>query len=200
MIKVVFFDIGNVLLRFSAREIAKKLAFGVRANPIKIARLLLSSELGDKVERGLLGSDALYELFQKELGFKGSFAAFRLLWCDHFTVDRESNAILRAVAERMPTYLLSNTNALHYEFIQKRYAFPRVVKGAILSYELQARKPEPEIYRAALKMAGVEPREAVFIDDLQKNVDGAKKVGLHAFRYVDGPRLRRDLKDLGVLQ
>jgi len=80
-----------------------------------------------------VGAEQLYALFQKELGYKGTPAQFRLLWCDHFTLDRGSYALLKKTAKNVPTYLLSNTNALHIDFIRERYEFPSVVRGAILS-------------------------------------------------------------------
>src|SRR5262245_14287201 len=132
-VRAVFFDIGNVLLRFSSKKVLARVAYAVRCHPIKLARYLWASDIGERIERGEVGGDALYELFQKELGYKGSFPQFRMLWCDHFTLDRGSYALLKRTTKQVPTYLLSNTNALHIDFIKERYEFPSLVRGAILS-------------------------------------------------------------------
>ena len=198
-VKAVFFDIGNVLLKFDAAKIVRKIAWELRANPLKIALFMRKTRLVDPIERGEISPEALYAMFQEKLGFKGDQKAFRLLWCDHFTVQRATANLLKAVAKTRKVYLLSNTNLLHYEFIRERYAFAGQVHGAVLSYELKLRKPEPEIYLAALKMAGVEPQEAVFIDDLKENVEGARKVGITALHYTGSAALKKELKDLGVL-
>jgi FMN phosphatase YigB (HAD superfamily) len=197
-VRAVFFDIGNVLLRFSSRDVLKKIAWEVRGCPIKLAKYLWHSDIGERIERGELNGAQLYELFQKELGYKGTPSQFRLLWCDHFTLDRGSYALLKKTAKNVPTYLLSNTNAMHIDFIRERYEFPSVVRGAILSHELGLRKPDPAIYRAALKMSGTKAEETVFVDDLKPNVESAKKLGLIAIRFKTADDLRRRFETLGI--
>lgn len=197
-VRAVFFDIGNVLLKFSSQEVLRRVAWEVRGNPVKLARYLWHSDIGERIERGEVTGVQLYELFQKELGYKGSPAQFRLLWCDHFTLDRGSYAVLKRTAKSVPTYLFSNTNALHFEFIRERYEFPALVRGAILSHELGLRKPDPAIYRAALDLSGTKAEETVFVDDLKLNVDAAKKLGMVAIHFKSADDLRRRFESLGL--
>jgi len=46
------------------------------------------------------------------------------------TVNREIE-LLRRIAARRPTYLLSNTNQLHYDYIRRNFDFTRVVRAAV---------------------------------------------------------------------
>ncbi|MDE2312674.1 MAG: HAD-IA family hydrolase, partial [Elusimicrobia bacterium] len=117
---------------------------------------------------------------------------------DHFSLERANYALLRQLSRSRRVYLLSNTNALHYEFIRSNYAFPKRVHGALLSYRLGLRKPEPEIYLSALRRAGVEAHEAAFIDDLKENVAGARKLGINGVLYKNPSDLRAQLSGLGV--
>ena len=198
VVRAAFFDVGNVLLRFSGRRVIAKIACAVKSHPLKLARYLWSSDIGERIERGELDGDALYALFQKELGYKGSFAQFRELWCDHFSLDRGSHAVFKAAAERVPTYLLSNTNALHFDFIRKRYAFPHQAKGSVLSHEVGLRKPDPKIYRLALDLSGTRAGETVFVDDLKVNVDSARALGMIAIQFRSAEDLRRRFEALGL--
>lgn len=198
-IRAVFFDIGNVLLKFDIPKIIRKMAWGLRSNPLRIARYLGSSELVSAIEKGRIGSRELYKRFKSELGYKDDYAAFRLFWCDHFTLDAECAEILRTVAKLRKVYLLSNTNQLHYDFIKENYAFPGHAHGAVLSYKLGLRKPEPAIYQTALKRARVRPEQAFFVDDLSENVEAAAKIGIKAWRYGGAAGLRKELQRLGVL-
>ena len=197
-IKAVFFDIGNVLLRFSNKRILRKFAWAVGRHPVKVARHIWKGRIVDRIERGEVTGEEIHGLFVSELGYKGDFEKFRTLWCDHFTLDRGSFAVLKSLSNKMPTYLLSNTNALHIEHIKERYTFPSLVKGAILSHEVRLRKPQLEIYHAALKMSGTAPEETVFIDDLEENCEGARKAGLHAIRYRGARDLKKKLAALGL--
>ncbi|MBI3553568.1 MAG: HAD family phosphatase [Elusimicrobia bacterium] len=195
----VFFDIGNVLLRVSAKQAVRRIAWAVGHHPLKVARYFFSSDIVDEIERGTIEPQELYERFRSELDYKGSFPEFNKLWCGYFRLDRKGAYALKAVAELHPTYLLSNTNYLHYEFIKSRYGFAGQVDGAVLSYELGLRKPEPAIYHAALKLAGVAPDQAVYIDDIKENVEAARKVGITAILNRPCTNLRRELSKLGVL-
>jgi putative hydrolase of the HAD superfamily len=62
------------------------------------------------------------------------------------------------------------------------------------SCELDTVKPEPEIYRHTLEKLGVEPDEALFLDDKVENVEGARAVGMHALLFRDPRTLEADLR------
>lgn len=49
----------------------------------------------------------------------------------------------------------------------------------VISSQLGITKPHQGMYETALKELGVEPEEAVFIDDSSGNCDGAKGLGIH---------------------
>jgi glucose-1-phosphatase len=198
-IKVVFFDIGNVLLRFDSGVWFAGFHKLLGRHPVRLVRLAVFGNIADRVERGKLSGREVYALLRKELDFAGSFLEFRRLWCGHFVLESETARLLRRVARRRKVFFLSNTNHLRYEFIRKRYAFVRHASGAVLSHRLGLRKPEPAIYRAALRRAGVRAGEAFFVDDLAENVEAARKVGIVSWRYTGAEALERRLTELNLL-
>jgi HAD superfamily hydrolase (TIGR01509 family) len=60
------------------------------------------------------------------------------------------------------------------------------------------KKPHREIYQIALDITHRAPDEAVFIDDRQLNLDGAKELGIHTIEFQDVGQLRSSLAALGV--
>jgi putative hydrolase of the HAD superfamily len=56
--------------------------------------------------------------------------------------------------------------------------------AVILSFEVGAAKPAPEIYRAALERLNVEPENALFVDDQAAYCDGAAALGIQAVLIV----------------
>ncbi len=63
----------------------------------------------------------------------------------------------------------------------------------VLSGEVGMVKPEPRIFEYACKQLGIEPQEALFIDDNESNCEGARAVGMQAILYESLPQTKRDL-------
>ena len=59
--------------------------------------------------------------------------------------------------------------------------------------------PDAAIYRLALDRFGLQPGEALFIDDVAANVAGARAVGMHAHQFIDASTLRVELEGYGLL-
>lgn len=198
-VDALFFDIGNVLVRFDLGGLLKDLAWAGGSSPWRTARLVWSRRLIDAVERGRLDGPALHQAVRDQTGYAGGYDDFKRLWSGHFRLDAAAAGLFRRAARRRPAYLLSNTNALHWDHIRHRYAFAREAKGALLSCELGLRKPERAIYEAAAAAAGVPAGRCLFIDDLKENVRGAEAAGMRALRFRGAARLERELRSLGVL-
>ncbi len=55
------------------------------------------------------------------------------------------------------------------------------------------RKPDPAIYRLACRRIGVEPREAVFLDDIGSNLKSARALGMTTIKVDDPDRALAEL-------
>lgn len=84
------------------------------------------------------------------------------------------------------TYMLSNTNDLHWRYISTRcfggegLGLEDCFDGVFLSHEMRLAKPDAEIYRRMLETLGVRAEDCWFVDDAQVNVEAARKEGLQA--------------------
>jgi putative hydrolase of the HAD superfamily len=68
--------------------------------------------------------------------------------------------------------------------------------ATVISGEVGLHKPQPEIYRLACERLGVEPDDAVFVDDLRENCAGAAAVGMAAVLHRDSERTIAELERL----
>lgn len=96
-------------------------------------------------------------------------------------------------------YLLSNASAdfyLHREGIPALSLFD----GVLISADYKLLKPEKEIYEALYEKFNLKPEECFFIDDVQKNIDGARATGMdgHCYYHGDIEILKKDLISKGV--
>jgi epoxide hydrolase-like predicted phosphatase len=74
----------------------------------------------------------------------------------------------------------------------------RKFDNVVISCDVGVRKPYPDIYRIMLKRLNLLAKNCVFIDNLQRNLAPAKKLGIHTILFKNNKQVFRDLKDLGV--
>jgi putative hydrolase of the HAD superfamily len=109
---------------------------------------------------------------------------------------------LRAAGYR--TAILSNLPRPLGEELRATPGFLDHFDHVTFSYELGKVKPQPEIYLDAIQGLGVEPSEALFLDDRPDNVEGALAVGMPALLYstwedfVAGGRAHYGLPEPGL--
>lgn len=100
-------------------------------------------------------------------------------------------------AAGLRTAILSNMGAEVLAHMRANFAWLDTFDHLTWSCELDMLKPEPEIYQHTLDKLGVRAEEALFLDDREENVEGARRVGLHALLFRDVATLRDDLAQAG---
>ena len=88
------------------------------------------------------------------------------------------------------------------DFHERKAGIPALsfFDGFIISAEHKLLKPEKEIYEALYEKFSLKPEECFFIDDVQKNIDGARATGMdgHCYYHGDLEILKKDLISKGV--
>jgi len=111
-----------------------------------------------------------------------------------------SVAILTELRERgTPLYALTNFSAETYPPAFARFEFLRWFRGVVVSGDVKAIKPDPEIFHALLDTYAIDPHRAVFIDDVPINAHAAKALGIHGIHFTTPDALRAELVALGLL-
>jgi putative hydrolase of the HAD superfamily len=73
-----------------------------------------------------------------------------------------------------------------------RHLFPELFDVVVISSEVGMRKPEERIFRHTAALLELEPRECVFIDDIEANVAAAEAIGLVGLHHREpGPTAER---------
>jgi putative hydrolase of the HAD superfamily len=102
--------------------------------------------------------------------------------------------LLLRLSERYDLYMLSNNNGITIVKARKMFEelgapIEKVFIKCFLSYEMKALKPSAEFYRTVMDQIGLPADQMLFIDDSQRNVDGALAAGLPAVYYQPGTDL-----------
>jgi 2-haloacid dehalogenase len=70
----------------------------------------------------------------------------------------------------------------------------------VLSGEEKVIKPDPRIFEVLLERAGRRASECLFVDDSERNVAAARRLGFDAVRFETPERLREALVSRGILE
>jgi epoxide hydrolase-like predicted phosphatase len=68
--------------------------------------------------------------------------------------------------------------------------------GVVISGEEGFRKPDPRMYELGAARVGAEPRECVFVDDLEFNLPPARELGMAVVHHVDAGTTLAELRRL----
>jgi len=105
----------------------------------------------------------------------------------------EVNDVLEKLHGRFQLAVISNFDG-RLRVILEHLAVSKFSSHVFLSSELGADKPDPEIYRRALRLSGTPPNETLHVgDDPERDWKGATAAGLSIFRIE---RPRNSLRDL----
>lgn len=110
----------------------------------------------------------------------------------------EVTEVLAALQDRFDLSVISNFDG-RLRMILEHLGITKFFTHVFLSSELGADKPDPEIYRRALRLSGTQPNETLHAgDDPERDWRGAAGAGLSIFRLERPKNSLRDL--LAVLQ
>ena len=208
--KVLYFDLGKVLLEFSHEQMCAQMAEVSESTPDVVWKALFGNEdcraAQIQYETGHLTTDEFFDHFCRATGTSPDRKRLADAVCDIFSPIEPMWDLARSLAaagNRLA--ILSNTNQLQWDFIADG-RFPILAVGqpvsafdwAILSYEVGSMKPDRAIYDAAIQRAGVAADEVFFTDDRLENVEGARAVGIDAVQFVDCKGLISQLRERGV--
>ena len=197
-ITTVFFDLGGVLLELQPEKTINYLA---ERSGLDRETVENSFPLEDyyQFERGVMDESRFFRLWQDALGGTDlSLADFYIAWVNLIGRELATSTILTKIKPYYQVWLLSNTNDHHIRYQTPKHPFFDQVDGKIFSYLEGCRKPEPEIFNLALERSGATPGESLFIDDMQVNVDQARKMGITTIHFTTPEELEIELKLLGL--
>jgi putative hydrolase of the HAD superfamily len=177
-ISAVCFDLGKVLLHFDWQLMLERIAKKSPLTPAQMTGLLSADGRILEYETGAITSARFFSHLKKQLQFRGTTRELRAAFSEIFTPLPEHIALAAMLAPHYPLAIISNTNEAHILHAEAMYSFFSLFPVRIYSHQVRTMKPRREIYDAALAaLGGVDPQEALLIDDLETNILGASKIG-----------------------
>jgi 2-haloacid dehalogenase len=196
MIHNVVFDIGGVLVRLRYQPFVRYLQ-DAGVDLVDLPAWLATIDL-DAHERGEVPGAEILARIAASAASPLDPGELEHRWLDMFERSDEMFELAAGLMGEYRVYLLSNIGDLHWRHLDQQYGIGGVGHGAVASFRVGAVKPSAAIYREAERRFGLDPAATVFIDDLKRNVAGARDRGWKAIHHVDPAGTRRELSALGI--
>jgi putative hydrolase of the HAD superfamily len=199
-IRAVLWDFGGTITT-SPFEAFNRLE-AERGLPVDFLRGLNATNHHDnawaKMERSEVGLDEFCTLYEAEaLGAGHTIDAREVLACLGGDLRPDMVRALYAIKERglVQAMLTNNFSPMDRGNGDPRTSLLDVFDVIVESSRVGVRKPQPEFYAIACEQAGVEPSEAVFLDDLGVNLKPARELGMTTIKVLDPSVALRELED-----
>ena len=193
-IKNLIFDFGGVIHDIRYENIADSFASHGVTNMDKFYSKDYQTTEMDLFEKGQLSTSQFRDYLRQATGMPFSDQTLdEIVNAVLIDVPRERVELLMRLRKKYRTFLFSNTNQINYDCfttrLMKKFGFDIFSKcfdKAYFSHQMHCRKPDPDGFRIIIEEQHLQPDETVFIDDIAKNLDGAKAVGIHGLHLAHG--------------
>ena len=196
-IKAVIWDLGGVLLRTADLSSRQALADRLGKPRHELENLVFSGDSGDRAQLGEISADEHWENIRRALALDAAgIDEFRRQFWEGDQLDVELVDHIRSLRGRYKTGLLSNAFSDLRQVVTSLLNFSDAFDDMVISAELHLVKPDARIYQVALRRLGAEPEEAIFIDDMLRNVEGARSQGMNAIHFRQRAQALAELEEL----
>jgi 2-haloacid dehalogenase len=198
---VAIFDLGGVLLDWNPRHLYRKLFAGNEAAMEQFLTTVCTTEWNECQDAGRTFAEGLNALLPTHADKIELIEAFGRRFDEMIAgpIDGAVDILAEVKQRGAPVYAISNWSAETFPPQMSRFPFLSWFDGIVISGREGVIKPDPRIFRILCERYGVEPRSAVFIDDVARNARAASALGIHGIHFRSAEQLRRELVAAGIL-
>ena len=196
-IKNIVFDLGGVLLEWNINKILET-SFESPETRKSVKKETFLHPDWFKLDKGILAEEVAVNSFSQRTGTSvKQIENFMNIVKNSLIPIPESITLLEQLFQKgVPLYCLSNMHEKSWERIRKRFDFWDKFRGIVISWKLKTAKPEKEIFQYLLSEFKLNPKETVFIDDHEKNIEAARGMRIHGILFESPERCRKILLPL----
>ncbi len=200
-VKAILFDFGNVLLEWNPRYIYRRYFPGNEEAMEQFLEEVSFMDWNAQQDKGRPFTEGVADLSRQFPHYSDLIQAYHDNWSELIGAAlSETVELMKRLKEAgYSVYGLSNWSAETFPLVREKYEFFNLLDDIILSGEVGAIKPEPEIFEIALERIGRAAQECLFIDDAPANIEQAQKMGFATVLFESPEQLEKELYRLGLL-
>jgi putative hydrolase of the HAD superfamily len=198
----ILFDLGNVLFPFDWDVGINGFASELNRHPFEIRQIcsqpdysIMFYEFGT----GRISSERFAKRLNEAFNSQLDMDTINTIWCSIFREDKKMTKLLKKLSRKYKTFILSDTDILHWNFIQSKFHLEEIVRGTILSFRRGSMKADPDAFEKIISDYKFSPQKTVFIDDIERNIRAAQNAGIQGILHTAFSSTVKELKYMGVV-
>jgi len=200
-LRAIIFDIGRVLVRVDIRKAQLGLTKGLSLTPEELWSAIEKDPRWPDWQEGRMTARDWHLNLCKRLSISLDFEQFTKVWNSALDPNPiHPDSLFEQLSTSYRLGLLSNTDPMHVAHLESTYSFfryfPKPVR--IYSCSVGASKPNPLIFREALRACKVSADQAIYIDDIAAYAEAAIALGCTGIQFHSSEQLYRDLATQGI--
>ena len=198
---IVVFDLGGVLIDWNPRHLFRKLFDGDDAAMEQFLATVCSPDWNRALDGGASMADSIAGLVDKHPAQAALIEAYSERFEEMFggPIDGTVAVLADLKSRGVPLYALTNWSAAKAPVMYKLFDFVNWFDGVVVSGLIGIAKPDRRIYGHLLQTHNIDANAAVYIDDMQENVETAAALGFAGIWFRSAGELRQDLERHGLL-
>jgi len=189
-VKALLFDLGGVIVDLDYKKTASAFENIGLKNAEKAYSQFNQTNLFNDFETGHISGEEFLAEVRKKITTQVSSSEITKAWNSMILGFQQAKLkeIIK-LSEKVPCYLLSNTNEIHLSYIEQLLQemgfkhFLNVFKSCYFSHQIRKRKPHKETFEWVLHQMNYDAQDVLFIEDSPQHIKGAKSAKLNTFYF-----------------
>ena len=194
-IKNVIFDLGGVLIDWNPDKVYKDVFNNDSEKMIHFYTKICTQDWNENQDAGYPMAKATEERVALFPEYEKEIRMFYGRWDDMLGDQIQGTVDILKESSNDPNYkVVALTNWSHETFPKAiaKFSFLQWFEGILVSGEEKTRKPFPEIYELTLSKFNLKAGESLFIDDNLRNIEAARKLGIHSTHFQSPEQLNKE--------
>lgn len=182
MIKYIIFDWGGVFTHgHLLKDFANNLSEKCGRDKVKIEKIFREAEF--PYETGQIIPELFWDEFRKKLEINLAKEEIQSIFLNSYVINDQILELAKKMKKKYKLILLTNNYEDLFDFIKENYKLEQYFDHMFSSSKIKDKKPNKETFKLVIDKLKINPEEAIFVDDKEKNIIGAQKIGLKTIHF-----------------
>lgn len=152
----------------------------------------IKSDIVSLADVGIITEEEMYQKISEQINVTPELIAKE--WQELIHINGELVEYIKRVKKKYPVYLLSNAIEPFLTRILKEHDLYPLFDKIFISSEMGIAKPGTEFFLHVLNDLGIDPKDAVMIDDNPSNIAGARAAGIDGIIFTDNESFTKEFE------